>query len=112
MDDRGVVSGLTCNICQYHLDGSMFRTLNCFHVFCSECAAKTFAMAASCPVCHARISEGEVNETIVGVGGLPIEEALYNYAFKENSWASIVDNLCRVQHQTLLLSSELTYIIA
>lgn len=83
----------------------MFRTLTCLHVFCSECAAKTFAMAASCPVCQSRLNEGEVQETIVGVGGLPIEEAVYNYAFKENSWASIVDNLCRVQHQTLLLTS-------
>ena len=63
-------------------------------------------MAASCPVCHARLHEGEVNETIVGVGGLPIEDTLYSYTFKENTWASIVDNLSRVQHQTLLLTGD------
>ena len=98
------VLALSCNSCCLRLDGTTYRSIACFHIFCSDCAVKHFTNARACPVCNARLNEGDVLETMVGVGGASLEEATYSFGLKDNSWAAIIENTSKIQTTALQLS--------
>lgn len=90
---------LGCNSCGQRLDGSTYRTI-CQHIFCIDCAQRAFTQTSSCPACGTRLAEGEIFELIVGVGGGPLEEALYSFALQDVAWAAVIDKMQRIQIST------------
>jgi hypothetical protein len=73
------------------------RTRKCHHIFCNDCAVKAFGASSSCPYCGSRLTEGDVVELMVGVNGMSIEDAIYSYALKFNSWNAILDSIERIE---------------
>lgn len=76
----------------------LLARLTCFIVvFCSDCSHTLFARSQKCPVCGARLGEGNIAEAVVGVQGPLMQETLFSFALQSNDWTSILDNVAKVQ---------------
>mmetsp|Transcript_13938 Transcript_13938/g.20847 ORF Transcript_13938/g.20847 Transcript_13938/m.20847 type:complete len:188 (+) Transcript_13938:80-643(+) len=94
---------LTCNLCgaAFSQSGS-FRT-KCNHILCESCACGAFNKGCLCPVCGYKLHDGEVKELIVGICPTSLSDALYQNAFQQSDWVSILDNSIHVVSATLEL---------
>lgn len=98
------ILSITCNKCNHSLDGTTFTT-ECKHLFCETCAFKSFSDGSICPLCGFQLEQGQVNELIIGVQPLPLVANLFQSAFQNPKWESILENTMQVTKNCVMLVS-------
>lgn len=88
---------LLCNICNGAVDGIAYKA-NCRHLFCPQCAKKSFQHDTVCPICSQTLGNGDVVELNIGMpnSGISVVDILFQNAMQSTSWESILMNVERI----------------